>query len=306
MALAWLYLAVAIGSEVVATLELRELSNGIRPLPLTVVIVGYTVSFLMLIPALRHISVGVSYAVWSAVGTAGGGHLRCHPLRREDQHARHRRPGAHRRWCRRAHGVWFGSARMTDVSGLVLAAGAGRRMGQPKADADRRRRAPRRPGRPGIASGRMRRGRDCRSRRARDPDAQVVVNPEPERGMGSSLRLALAAATGHARGDPARRYAGHRRRRGTGGACSRLLRSWSLPYRGRRGHPVVVDRSWWAEVAERAEGDRGARPFLAAHPELVREVECAGDPSDLDTASGIWRRGGTSTPASRLAPTGLS
>ena len=68
MALAWLYLAVAIGSEVVATLELRELSNGIRPLPLTVVIVGYTVSFLMLIPALRHISVGVSYAVWSAVG----------------------------------------------------------------------------------------------------------------------------------------------------------------------------------------------------------------------------------------------
>jgi small multidrug resistance pump len=70
MALAWLYLAVAIGSEVVATLELRALSNGIRPLPLTVVIVGYTVSFLALIPALRHISVGVSYAVWSAVGTA--------------------------------------------------------------------------------------------------------------------------------------------------------------------------------------------------------------------------------------------
>ena len=38
MALAWFYLAVAIGSEVVATLELRELSNGIRPLPLTSVI----------------------------------------------------------------------------------------------------------------------------------------------------------------------------------------------------------------------------------------------------------------------------
>jgi small multidrug resistance pump len=70
MAVAWIYLAIAIGSEVVATLELRELSNGIRALPLTVVIVGYTLSFLMLIPALRHISVGVSYAVWSAVGTA--------------------------------------------------------------------------------------------------------------------------------------------------------------------------------------------------------------------------------------------
>ena len=66
-------------------------------------------------------------------------------------------------------------------------------------------------------------------------------------------------------------------------------------YRGRRGHPVVVDRSWWAEVAERAEGDRGARPFFAAHPELVREVECAGDPFDLDTL-GIWQRGGTILP----------
>ncbi len=70
MALAWLYLALAIGSEIVATLELRELSNGVRALPLMIVIAGYALSFVLLIPALRHISVGVSYAVWSAVGTA--------------------------------------------------------------------------------------------------------------------------------------------------------------------------------------------------------------------------------------------
>jgi small multidrug resistance pump len=70
MPVAWVYLALAISSEVVATLELRELTKGIRAVPLIIVIVGYTLSFLLLIPALRHISVGVSYAVWSAVGTA--------------------------------------------------------------------------------------------------------------------------------------------------------------------------------------------------------------------------------------------
>jgi small multidrug resistance pump len=70
MALAWVYLAFAIGSEVAATLELRELSNGIRPVPLAVVIFGYGLSFLLLVPALRQISVGVIYAVWSALGTA--------------------------------------------------------------------------------------------------------------------------------------------------------------------------------------------------------------------------------------------
>lgn len=70
MALAWVYLMLAIASEVAATLELRELSSGVRPFPLAVVILGYGISFLLLIPALRYISVGVSYAVWSALGTA--------------------------------------------------------------------------------------------------------------------------------------------------------------------------------------------------------------------------------------------
>jgi molybdenum cofactor cytidylyltransferase/nicotine blue oxidoreductase len=122
------------------------------------------------------------------------------------------------------------------------------------------------------------------------PDARVVVNPEPERGMGSSLRLALAAATG------TRAVILLVDTPGIGADAIRAVLAADAPvvvatYRGRRGHPVVVDRSWWAEVAERAEGDRGARPFLAAHPELVREVECAGDPSDLDTLGDLatWR-----------------
>jgi len=179
---------------------------------------------------------------------------------------------------------------MTDVSGLVLAAGAGRRMGQPKAEL--------------IVDGERLVDRAVRVLRAggcdevvtvvRDgllsPDAQVVVNPEPERGMGSSLRLALSAATG------TRAVILLVDTPGIGADAIRTVVAADAPvvvatYNGRRGHPVVVDRSWWAEVAERAEGDRGARPFLAAHPELVREVQCAGDPSDLDTLGDLatWR-----------------
>ena len=179
---------------------------------------------------------------------------------------------------------------MTERSGLVLAAGAGHRMGQPKAElildgerlVDRAVRVLRAGGcdevvtvvREGVTS----------------PDARVVVNPEPERGMGSSLRLALAAATGR------RAVILLVDTPGIGADAVRAVLAVDAPvvvatYGGRRSHPVVVDHSWWGEVAELAAGDRGARPFLAAHPELVREVECPGDPSDLDTMGELasWR-----------------
>ena len=179
---------------------------------------------------------------------------------------------------------------MTDVSGLVLAAGAGRRMGQPKADLyvggerliDRAVRVLRAGGCDEVVTV-VRDG-------VRSPDARVVVNPEPERGMGSSLRLALATATG------LRAVILLVDTPGIGAPAVRAVLAADSPvvvatYRGRRGHPVAVDRSWWDEVAERAKGDRGARPFFAAHPELVREVECPGDPFDLDTAADLatWR-----------------
>ena len=38
------------------------------------------------------------------------------------------------------------------------------------------------------------------------------------------------------------------------------------------GHPVLLGRHHWAEVAESATGDRGARDYLAANP--VQLVEC--------------------------------
>ncbi len=56
-------------------------------------------------------------------------------------------------------------------------------------------------------------------------------------------------------------------------------------YDGRRGHPVVLGRSVWSEVAALAEGDVAAKAWLRAHPESVLEVDCTGlgDPRDVDT-----------------------
>jgi CTP:molybdopterin cytidylyltransferase MocA len=43
-------------------------------------------------------------------------------------------------------------------------------------------------------------------------------------------------------------------------------------YDGKPGHPVLLGREHWAGVVETAEGDRGARDYLATHE--VRAVEC--------------------------------
>jgi small multidrug resistance pump len=65
-----LWLALAIGSEIVATTSLK-LSDGFRHLGWGgVVVVGYGISFYALSVALRSIPLGVVYAVWSGVGTA--------------------------------------------------------------------------------------------------------------------------------------------------------------------------------------------------------------------------------------------
>ena len=68
--LAWFFLLAAIAAEVVGTLQLRQLANGFHAVPAVVVTVSYVASFLLMAPALRTINVGVSYAIWSAVGTA--------------------------------------------------------------------------------------------------------------------------------------------------------------------------------------------------------------------------------------------
>jgi CTP:molybdopterin cytidylyltransferase MocA len=182
------------------------------------------------------------------------------------------------------------------LSGVLLAAGAGTRLGTPKAQVtiggvrllDR-----------GLA---VLRAAGCDVlvavlRGAEDlPGVQTVINPNPERGMGSSLRLGLAACTGDIAvvmlvdtpgiGVDAVRAVVASVTAGSPAAIA--------DFAGHRVPPVAFGRALWPEVAELAEGDQGARGFLRSHPELVTAVPCDGDPADIDTLDDLarWRRCG--------------
>ena len=69
--MAWLLLAAAIVSEVLATTALK-LSDGLTRWGWTAVVaVGYLASFLLLAWALKlRMPVGIAYAVWAGTGTA--------------------------------------------------------------------------------------------------------------------------------------------------------------------------------------------------------------------------------------------
>ena len=65
-----IFLALAIASEVIATLALKASEGFSKPLPVVIVVIGYGISFFLLALVLKHLSVGATYAIWSAVGTA--------------------------------------------------------------------------------------------------------------------------------------------------------------------------------------------------------------------------------------------
>ncbi len=64
----WLYLAIAILSEVVATSALKASAGFSRFLPSVLVVGGYALAFYFLSLTLRVIPVGIAYAIWSGVG----------------------------------------------------------------------------------------------------------------------------------------------------------------------------------------------------------------------------------------------
>lgn len=66
----WLYLAIAILTEVIATSVLKAADGFTRWIPSMVVVAGYACSFYFLSLTLRSIPLGVAYAVWSGIGLA--------------------------------------------------------------------------------------------------------------------------------------------------------------------------------------------------------------------------------------------
>ncbi|OCB02447.1 multidrug transporter [Acidithiobacillus ferrivorans] len=66
----WLYLAIAIVSEVVATSALKAANGFTRWGPSLLVVAGYASAFCFLSLTLRTIQLGVAYAIWSGVGVA--------------------------------------------------------------------------------------------------------------------------------------------------------------------------------------------------------------------------------------------
>jgi len=79
-------------------------------------------------------------------------------------------------------------------------------------------------------------------------------------------------------------------------AVSRLIAAYQAgagvavaAYDGRPRNPVLLAREHWPEVIAMATGDRGARAFLRARPDLVTLVECGdtGRPDDIDTPADL-------------------
>lgn len=66
----WLYLGVAIVSEVIATSALKAAEGFTRPLPSLLVVIGYGIAFYCLSVVLRTLPLGITYAIWSGVGVA--------------------------------------------------------------------------------------------------------------------------------------------------------------------------------------------------------------------------------------------
>jgi CTP:molybdopterin cytidylyltransferase MocA len=182
------------------------------------------------------------------------------------------------------------------VAGLVLAAGGGSRYGSPKALVRLRGRLLVERAAELLAAGGcdpivvvLGAAADQVLAAARLPRTGVrtVVNPDWPTGMGSSLRVGLAAVPAAAEAVVVTLVDTP----GLGPESVRRLVAAGDPdgaaqatYGGRRGHPVLLGRTVIAEVAAAATGDRGAGPWLAAHPERVRLVPCdgTGDPRDVD------------------------
>lgn len=190
------------------------------------------------------------------------------------------------------------------IAGVLLAAGGGRRLGgRPKALLPHR-------GRPLVEYAlRVLRDGGCgplhvvlgaaaEDVRARADLTGCVVtdNPEWEQGMGSSLRAGLGALAGTGADaalvllvdQPGIGAQAVARVRSAYRARSSLA---AASYDGERGHPVLFGADRWADIAEAAVGDQGARAYLRAHRDAITLVECSdvAQAYDIDTPEDLTR-----------------
>lgn len=177
--------------------------------------------------------------------------------------------------------------RTSVTAGIVLAAGAGTRYGQPKAPVeidgerlvDRAVRVLQEAGCFPIAV-------VLGAWVGEVPGAVVVENPDWASGMGSSLREGLRWAQGT---DATSVVVTLVDLPGlTSMAVSRIVDEpadlVSATFDGQRGHPVKFGRDHWAALIDSASGDTGARDYLRAREDLVLvEVSDVADGQDLDT-----------------------
>ena len=66
----YLFLTIAIISEVVGTAALKASAEFTRPIPSLIVVAGYAIAFVCLSLTLRTIPVGIAYAIWAGAGIA--------------------------------------------------------------------------------------------------------------------------------------------------------------------------------------------------------------------------------------------
>ncbi|GAB2651579.1 nucleotidyltransferase family protein [Kribbella swartbergensis] len=183
------------------------------------------------------------------------------------------------------------------IAGLVLAAGAGRRMGAPKAlvrDEDGRAWV--------VRTSRLLAAAGCEpvlvvvgasaalvAAELSGEPVELVVATDWQHGMGASLRAGLDALDALDATDAAlvvpvdvpgltaaavRRIAAE----AEPGALVRAV------YSGTPGHPVLLGHDHWPGVRNAAVGDQGARSYLRSHP--PRDVDCSdlADGADVDRA----------------------
>lgn len=124
-----------------------------------------------------------------------------------------------------------------------------------------------------------------------------VVNPDPDRGLSSSLRLGLAAIQALPEAgtlDAILVVLGDQPRTTTAvihtlieTETDRVILVPRFSEDGAR-NPVLLHRDAWP-LAARTTGDRGLGAFIDAHPDLVLELPIAGANPDVDTPADLAR-----------------